>query len=143
MRFKSLIAVATVVLGLAAVAAPARAQISMELKIHIRHPWVVVNKTMPAGIYTFRMSRGMEQQEMSATNMKTGDKAVFMVEQAPKGTAPKHSEAVFDRIGNKEFLTHVYQGGSSIGVLIETSPEEARLKKQGQAAVEQTDTDQQ
>ncbi|MFP5235894.1 MAG: hypothetical protein ACLGSD_08315 [Acidobacteriota bacterium] len=139
MRFKSLIAVAALVVGFAAVVVPAGAQISMELKIKINHPWVVVDKTMPAGTYSFRMSRGMEQQEMSATNMKTGEKAVFMVKQAPKGAAPKHTEAVFDRIGNKEFLTHIYQGGSAIGVMLEPSKEEARLEKQGQKAVEETE----
>ena len=140
MRFKSWLAVAALVLGLAAVAAPAHAQISNELKVKINHPWVVVDKTMPPGTYSFRMSRGMQQQEMSATNLKTREKAVFMVKQAPRATAPRHSEAVFDRIGNKEFLTHIYQGGSAIGVMIEPSKEEARLEKQGQKAVEHTES---
>lgn len=141
MRSRLMLAAVTLALGLAAL--PVRAQISTMLRIKINHPWVVDNKTMPAGTYSFRMSRGSQQQQMSATNVKTGDKAIFMVKQATTERPPTHSEAVFDRIGNKEFLTHVYQGGSSIGVLIGTSPEEARLKKQGQTAVEQTDTDQQ
>lgn len=143
MRLKAVFAVAALTLGLAAVAVPARAQISTELRFEISHPWVVVNKTMPAGTYVFRMSRGSQQQEMSATNVKTREKAIFMVKQAPTGTAPHHNEAVFDRVGHKEFLTRIYQSGSQIGVAIEPSKEEARMKKQGQTAVEHTESDQQ
>lgn len=141
MRSRLMLAAAALALGLAAL--PAQAQISTMLRITIRHPWVVVNKTMPPGTYSFRMSRGSEQQQMSATNVKTGDKAVFMVEQATTERPPTHSEAVFDRIGKKEFLTHVYQGGSPIGVSVQPSPEEAHLKKQGQTAVEHIDAGQQ
>lgn len=143
MRSRFVLAVATLALGLAAIAIPAQAQISTMLKITINHPWVVVNKTMPPGTYSFRMSRGSQQQQMSATNVKTGEKAIFIVSQSTRETPPTHSEAVFDRIGNKEFLTHIYQGGSPIGVAVQPSREEARLKKQGQTAVEDTNSDQQ
>lgn len=142
MRLKSMLAVAALGLGLAAFSVPAQAQITTNLKFTINHPWVIMNKTMPAGTYSFRMSEGTQQQQMTATNTQTRDKAVFLVEQDTK-PVPHHSQLVFDRVGNREFLSRIYQSGARYGVAIAPSKEEARLEKQGQTPTEDVDSEQQ
>jgi hypothetical protein len=142
MRFKSMLAVVTLTLGLAALGVPAQAQITANLKMTISHPWIVVNKTMPAGTYVFKMLEGSQQQQMTATNTETGEKAVFVVEPATWNALPHHSELIFDRMGDQQFLTHVYQSGARMGVAVQPSKEEKRLEQQGQKAVENTEPEQ-
>ena len=141
MRTKSILAVAALLLGLAGFSVPAQAQITTNLKFNVSHPWIVMNKTMPAGTYSFEMSRGTQQQQMIVTNLKTKDRAVFAVEQDSHTYPPHHSELVFDRIGNKEFLSRIYQSGARYGVAIAPCKEEARLEKQGQKPVEDTQSE--
>lgn len=142
MRFNSMLATASVALGLMAFSAPAQAQTTIHLKFNITHPWIVSGKTLPAGTYVFEMSRGTQQQQMMATNTETKDKAVFVVEQDVNNKLPHKSELVFDRIGDKEFLRRVYQSGARFGVAVMQSKEEARLVKQGQKPVEDTQWEQ-
>ena len=141
MRLKSMLALATLVLGLAALSMPARAQITTNLKFRVSHPWILMNKAMPAGTYSFEMSRGTQQQQMIVTNLNTKGRAVFAVEQDSHTYPPHHSELVFNRIGQKEFLSRIYQSGARYGVAVGPSKEEARLEKQGQKPVEDTQTD--
>lgn len=138
MRLKTMVAVAALAAGLTAFNLPAHAQITTNLKFTINHPWTVMNKTMPAGTYSFEMSRGTQQQQMIATNTHTGEKAVFMAEQDTSNKPPRRSELVFDRIGNQEFLSRIYQSGARYGVAIQPSKEEARLEKEGQHPAEDT-----
>ena len=66
--------------------------------------------------------------------------ADFLVRDSQDEHTPKHSELVFNRYGNQEFLTHIYEGGTKDGLAVmEASRAEERLKKQGQTATSHTE----
>jgi hypothetical protein len=77
---------------------------------------------------------------MSVTNENDTTSGEFTVRESEDGHRPNHSELVFKKYGNDEFLAKVYEGGSKTGVAVtETSRQEARLVKQGQQAEEHTE----
>lgn len=66
--------------------------------------------------------------------------ADFLIRDSQADHTPKHSELVFNRYGNQEFLKHIYEVGTKDGVTVmEASRAEERLKKQGQSATSHTE----
>jgi hypothetical protein len=116
------------------------AQITNPIQAHMDHSFVIGDKTFPPGEYTFRMTTGPDQSLMIATSQNGTNVAQFLVRQATDDHRPRHSEIVFRRYGNTEFLSKVFEAGSRNGVaLIETSKQEARLASQGQQALEHSE----
>ncbi len=77
---------------------------------------------------------------MTATSADGNAGIEFLVREAIDSHTPKHTELVFNRYGNKEFLTHVYEAGNKSGVAVAlTSREEARLRKSGKTPFEHTE----
>lgn len=77
---------------------------------------------------------------MVAQNKNGDNVAQFNVRQSIDNHRPRHSELVFRKFGNTEFLSKVYEGGSKNGVaLTETSKEESRLVSAGQQGIEHTE----
>ena len=116
------------------------AQITNAIQSHIDHSFMIGDKTLPPGEYTFRMMEGSDLTVMTVTGGKNQTNEVFNVEQTVDDHRPKHSELVFRKYGDTEFLSKVFEGGSKAGVeLTEDRKQEARLAKQGQHAMEHTE----
>lgn len=116
------------------------AQITNQIHAHINHSFIIGDKTLPPGHYTFRIEGNSDQGVMTARNEHGDIVAQFNVRQSIDNHRPKHSELVFRRYGNTEFLSKVYEGGSRNGVaLTETSGQESRLVSQGQHGMEHTE----
>lgn len=116
------------------------AQIANPVRATINHSFIVGNTTLPPGQYTFRMLQGSDLSAMVATNDRKDTSVEFLVRESIDPNTPHHSELVFNRYGNKEFLTKVYESGSRAGVAVmEPSRQELRLQKQGQHPVEHTE----
>ncbi len=131
-------AFASILLVLATPAA--QAQISDQIDANLHHSFVVGNTTLPPGRYVFRTLQHSDLQIMTVSSADGGTAAEFLVRTSYDTHTPKHSELVFNRYGSKEFLTHIYQAGSKVGVaVVDPSREEARLKKQGQSAAAHTE----
>jgi hypothetical protein len=121
-------------------AAPAaHAQITNGIEASITHPFVVGSATLPPGRYIFRMAQATDLRTMTVTNAVAGTSMEVLVRQTDNSDIPKHSELVFNRYGDKEFLTKIFEAGARIGVAVDQSPEEAQLQKQGQKPVEHTE----
>lgn len=111
----------------------ANAQITNEIRAHLDHSFVIGEKTLPPGEYTFRISQGSNLSEMTARSEDGKNAATFLVRESIDDQRPAHSELVFRKYGDTEFLSKLYQGGSKIGVsLTETSKQEKEMAKQGQ-----------
>lgn len=138
MRRVSVFALSGFSLFLVVFAAPAvQSQIIGGIEANINHPFVVGDTTLPPGHYIFRMMSGSDLTAMTVTNAATDTSVEFLVREAVGSHTPQHSELVFNRCGNKEFLTKIFEIGSKTGVAIQQpSREEARLEKQGQQPVE-------
>lgn len=119
-----------------------QAQIANPIQAHVGHSFVIGDKTLPPGDYTFRMMTGSDLSLMTATDQNGTPVAQFLVRQSIDDHRPHHSELVFRRYGNTEFLSKIYEAGSKSGVaLTETSKQEEHLVSQGQQAVEHSEVE--
>jgi hypothetical protein len=119
------------------------AQITNAIQAHVNHSFIIGEKTLPPGDYTFRMMEGSDLSLMTVTAGNGKGVAVFHVQEAIDNHRPRHSELVFKRYGNTEFLSKIFEVGSKTGVgLTETSKEEERLVNGGQHALEHSEEQQ-
>lgn len=114
-------------------ASPLNAQITNEIRAHIDHSFVIENTALPPGDYTFRMMQDSDLNVVTAMNDNDKTSVNFLVRAATNDRTPAHSEVIFRKYGNMEFLDKIFQGGSKLGSAVaETGREEARLVKLGQ-----------
>jgi hypothetical protein len=101
---------------------------------------VIGEKTLPPGEYTFRMMEGSDLSVMTVAGKNGKIIADFHVQAAIDDHRPNHSELVFRKYGNTEFLNKVFETGSKTGVAVaETSKQEKRFVDQGQRAIEHSE----
>jgi len=113
------------------------AQITNAIQARINHSFMIGDKSLPPGQYTFRMENGSDLLVMDVQNQNGDNVAQFMVRQSIDNRRPRHSEVVFRKYGNTEFLSKIYEHGSKSGVAVtQTGKEEARLVNEGQHPVE-------
>ncbi len=116
------------------------AQITNPINAHITHSFMIGDRMLPPGDYTFRVEGNTDQGVMNVQNQNGDNVAQLNVRQSIDNHRPKHSEIVFKRYGNVEFLSKVYESGTRNGVAVtETGKEEARMVSQGQHAIEHTE----
>ncbi len=141
MRRVSIFVLSGISLFLLILAAPTvQAQITGAIETNINHPFVVGDTTLPPGRYIFRMVSDTNLHAMTVTNAATDTSVEFLVREALNSHTPSHSELVFNRYGDKQFLTKIFEVGTKAGVAVdESSREEARLQKQGQHPVEHSE----
>jgi hypothetical protein len=119
------------------------AQITNPIQAHIGHSFVIGDKTLPPGDYTFRVESNTDLGVMEVQSQNGEHVAQFNIRQSVDNHRPKHSELVFRKIGDTEFLSKVYEAGSKAGVAVtETSKQEAQLVSGGQRASEHTEEQQ-
>jgi len=107
------------------------------IQTQVDHSFVIGDQTLPPGDYTFRVVNNSDISLMTVTSQDGKTVAQFGVRQAIDDRRPNHSELVFRKYGNTEFLSKVFEEGSKAGVEVtETGKQEARLVRQGlQASV--------
>jgi hypothetical protein len=121
-------------------AARLHAQITNPIQAHVSHSFVIGDKTLPPGDYTFRVESNTDLGVMEVQSKNGEHVAQFNVRQSVDNHRPRHSELVFRKFGDTEFLSKVYEAGSKNGVsLTETSKQEAQLASTGQRAIEHTE----
>ena len=139
-HLKTLAPALTALLFAAAGALSLNAQITNPIRAHINHSFVVADKTLPPGEYTFRMERNAGLNVMRVENQRGDNVAQFEVRETVADHRPRHSEFVFRKFGDTEFLHKIFEGGSKTGSeLTETSKQEASMVSQGQHFMEHTE----
>ncbi|MGA2214272.1 MAG: hypothetical protein ABSH31_13440 [Bryobacteraceae bacterium] len=122
----------------------ASAQITNPIRAHVDHSFMIGDKTLPPGDYTFTMMEGSNLGVMTVTSADSKVNEVFNVERTIDNHRPKHSELVFRKFGETEFLSKIFESGSKSGAeLTESRKQEARLAAQGQHAIEHMEEQQQ
>lgn len=120
-------------LVVAAGAALVHAQITNEIKANITHSFMIGKKTMPPGRYTFRMQQDSNLALMTATNEDNNTSVAFSVREARDNHEPRHSELVFRKYGDTEFLAKIFEKGARLGSEVsESKSEEARVAQKMQ-----------
>src|SRR5579859_2014656 len=106
------------------------AQIMNPIRAQVEHSFIIGNTTLPPGEYTFRMMQDSELAVMTATSENDKTTVEFIVREAIDDHTPGHSELVFRKYGNVEFLSKIFEGGSKTGAEVtETNRQEARDRK--------------
>ena len=119
------------------------AQIVNPIVAHINHSFSIGDVTLPPGQYTFQMLSGSDLSAMTVRSADGNASDEFLVLTTEAPTTPKHSEVIFNRYGDHQFLTKIYEKGSRTGVqVVEPSREESRLQKQGQHPTEHAEEQQ-
>jgi len=133
-----MLAIVLVGLLFASASAPRlNAQITNDIRARIDHNFIIGNTTLPPGEYTFHLLQDSELSAMTATNDNEKLSVEFVVRAAIDTHTPAHSELVFRKYGNTEFLSKIFEHGSKAGVEVtETNREEVSLAKHMQHPTE-------
>lgn len=108
----------------------ARAQIVYPVEADVPFDFTVRQTALPAGHYTIkRLASDPEVMEIIGSDYR--HPFLFLVESAQVSNAPKRGELIFDRVGDRYFLSEVFEGGTNIGVEVPKSRDERRMEKQG------------
>jgi hypothetical protein len=131
---------AATILFLTASASGLNAQITDAVQAHVDHNFIIGNTTLPPGDYTFRITQNSDLSVMTAISANDKTSVEFIVREAIADHNPRHSELVFRKYGNTEFLSKIFEKGSKIGVEVtESNREEARVAKHGLHGMEHSE----
>lgn len=112
--------------------AKAHAQITGELEVNIPFQFYAGDAKLPAGKYVVRMLDNTNLRLMEISSADDSVSALFAVEDT-QGPAPRKSELLFNKSGNRYFLAKVFDEGNPDGSAV---PESQYEKRVGQAAAE-------
>lgn len=113
--------------------AKAHAQIIGELEVNIPFQFYAGNVKLPAGKYVLHMIDNADLKIMEISNANGSTSALFEVEDAEANSDPRKSELIFNKYGNRYFLTRIFDEGEPDGSGV---PESQYEKRVGQAAEE-------
>ena len=108
----------------------ALAQVVDPVEADVPFDFTVRRMSMPAGHYTLKRL-GSDPEVMEIIGPDYRHPFVFLVESAQVSQTLKRGELIFDRVGDRYFLSEVFEGGTNIGVEVPKSREERRMEKQG------------
>ena len=126
--------VATAVLALT-ITSPARAQLpGTAMRAYIPFDFMVNGKTLPAGRYEVRRITEAPEGLIIRSLDSKHDHAVFETESLQQNQMPRHDELVFDRYGDRYFLSEVLSGGMETGRRLAPTRAEKQLKRETEMA---------
>ena len=120
------------VMGLGAAMA-ARGQVASDAMItaNIPYAFVVNHKQLPAGTYTIKVA---SQDDVNLLEIRSADgrrAVLFGTDDIQAKRTPGKTELVFDRVGDKYFLSQVFLKGDDSGNQLPKSRMERRLEESG------------
>ena len=117
----------------AALTINAQIQSNTTIKADIPYPFMVNNKMLPAGKYLIRVADGFPNLNMLEIRSATRKTIVLFDTQPIDLAGPaRHSELVFDKIGDTYFLSRVQVQGDNGGNQVRESRMERRLEEAGE-----------
>jgi|SRR5207302_10871380 len=111
----------------------AHAQIIGELDVDIPFQFYAGNAKLPAGKYVLRMLDNSDLKVMEISAADGSASALFDVQDAEADSAPANNELIFNKYGNRYFLTKIFDEGNPDGSRV---PESSYEKRVSQAAAE-------
>jgi hypothetical protein len=127
--------VIAMVFGLSIHPAKAHAQIIGELEVNIPFQFYAGDAKLPAGKYVVRMLDNTDLKVMEISSADDSASALFAVGDT-EGPAPRKSELIFNKYGNRYFLTKVFDEGNSEGSVVSESQYEKRVSEAAAEAQE-------
>jgi hypothetical protein len=110
----------------------AQAQIVGDLEVNIPFQFHAGNAKLPPGKYVIHMLDN-DFTVMEISSADGSNSALFQVKDAETNSEPAKSELIFNKYGNRYFLTKLFDEGNPTGSQVLKSPYEKRVS---QASVE-------
>jgi hypothetical protein len=113
--------------------AKAHAQVIGELEVDIPFQFHAGNAKLPAGKYVLHMLDNSDLKVMEISTADGSTSALFDVQNAEANSAPRKSELIFNKYGDRYFLAKIFDEGNPDGSSV---PESQYEKRVSQAAAE-------
>jgi hypothetical protein len=114
-------------------AGKAHAQIVGDLNVNVPFQFHAGNTKLPAGKYRIHVLDDSDLTVMEITSADGSTSALFQVQESDVNSAPAKSELIFNRYGNRYFLSKLFDEGNPSGSKVVESRYEKQMSK---AAVE-------
>ena len=108
----------------------ARAQVVDTIVADIPFGFTVRDATLPAGEYSIKRIDSVDPSVMEISSAD-GAKLVFLVGSAQATKQPEQTKLIFDRVGDRYFLSEIFEEGNNSGVELKKSRAERELEKEG------------
>src|ERR1700747_3699563 len=103
------------VFALTIFAGKARAQIVGDLDVNIPFQFHAGNTKLPAGKYRIHMLDDSDLTVMEIISADGSTSALFQVQESDANSAPAKSELIFNKYGNRYFLSKLFDEGNPSG----------------------------
>jgi hypothetical protein len=103
------------VFALTMIPSKAQAQILNDFEVKVPFQFHVGNTKLPAGQYLIHVLDGSDLSVMEITSADGTISALFQVQETQAKSTPAKNELVFNKYGNRYFLTKLFEEGSASG----------------------------
>jgi hypothetical protein len=107
----------------------AHAQIVGDLDVNVPFQFHAGNTKLPAGQYRIHVLNDSDLNVMEITSADGSISALFQVQQSDANSAPAKSELIFNKYGNRYFLTKLFDEGNPSGSQVIESRYEKQVSK--------------
>jgi hypothetical protein len=128
-RFSALLLASASALFLTAVAA--QAQIVHAVDANVPFAFTAGSTRLPAGSYTIRVLDIQDPYVLKVADKSGRVEVLVSTEAAHVDQMPTKTELVFDKVGDREFLSQIWVDGSSDGYQVEKFRIQLKLEKSG------------
>jgi hypothetical protein len=111
--------------------APVRAQVVDTIVADVPFDFTVRDSTLPAGKYTIKRTYSADPGVMQIRNADGDEVVLFVVGSAQAAKEPHQTRLIFDRVGDRYFLSEIFEEGNITGVELPKSRAERDLVKEG------------
>jgi hypothetical protein len=118
------------VFGLTIYPTEANAQIVGDIEVNIPFQFHAGNARLPAGKYRIHMLDDSNQAVMEIISADGSTSALFQVKEAQAYDMPGKNELLFNKYGNRYFLTKLFDAGDPNGSQVIESDYEKRISQQ-------------
>jgi hypothetical protein len=111
--------------------APVRAQVVDTIVADVPFDFTVRDSTLPAGKYSIKRTYSADPGVMQIRNADGDEVVLFVVGTAQAAKEPDQTRLIFDRVGDRYFLSEIFEEGNITGVELPKSRAERDLVKEG------------
>ena len=111
--------------------APVRAQVVDTIVADVPFDFTVRDSTLPAGKYTIKRTYSANPSVMQIRSADGDEVLLFVAGSAEAAKQPDQTQLIFDRVGDRYFLSEIFEEGNSTGVELPKSRAERELEKEG------------
>ena len=116
----------------------AQAQVVDTVAADIPFGFMVRGTTLPAGEYTIRRLASVNPSVMEIRSADGKERLIFLVESVQANKESDQTKLIFDRVGDRYFLSEIFEVGDRSGVELEKSRDERDLEKEGEIGLRPT-----